>query len=35
MAGAGLHGSDAWVGVPLEAMRGPAIDAAAEVRHAA
>ena len=35
MAGAGLNGSDAWVGVPLEAMRGPAVEPAAEVRHAA
>jgi hypothetical protein len=35
MAGAGLNGSDAWVGVPLEAMRGPAVNQAAEVRHAA
>lgn len=35
MAGAGLNGSDAWVGVALEAMRGPAAEAAAEVRHAA
>lgn len=35
MAGAGLNGSDAWVGVPLEAMRGPAAEPASEVRHAA